>query len=157
MTKHLEKGWNPKNQKSKNNPNYQNNMKNLKIITILSLILILSSCGVTAKFPVSNVAPAADITIKKQYDKNGNCKISIEAKNLAAADRLTPPKNDYVVWIVSETDGIRNIGKLKIKNAETAGIETLTPFKFSEVFITAEDQGEVSNPAGIEITRYKFK
>ncbi len=59
--------------------------------------------------------------------------------------------------IVSETDGVRNIGKLKIKNAETAGIETLTPFKFSEVFITAEDQADVTYPGGIEITRIKFK
>jgi len=132
-------------------------MNNLKIFTFFSLILILSSCGITAKFPVSNIAPAADISIKKQFDKNGNCKISIEAKNLAAADRLTPPKSEYVVWIVSETDGIRNIGKLKIKNAESTGIETLTPFKFREVFITAEDQTDVSYPAGIEITRIKYK
>jgi hypothetical protein len=137
--------------------NYQNHMKNFKTLTILALVFVLSSCGTTVKFPVSNVTPAADITVNKQYDKNGNCRISITAKNLAAVDRLTPPKSAYVVWIVSETNEVRNIGQLKNKNAQTAKLETLAPSKFSEIFITAEDRADVTYPAGIEISRVRFK
>jgi PBP1b-binding outer membrane lipoprotein LpoB len=132
-------------------------MKTLKTLSILALVLIISSCANTAKFPISNVTPAADIVATMNHDKNGNNKITITAKNLAAVERLDPPKSAYVVWIVTEKDGVRNIGKLLNKNAHTTGLETLTPFKFSEVFITAEDQADASYPTGIEISRIKVK
>ncbi len=132
-------------------------MKTLKTLTILVLVLIVSSCANTSKFPVSVVTPAADIVATMKHDKNGNYKITITAKNLAAIERLNPPKNAYVVWIVTEKDGIRNIGKLINKNVQTTGLETLTPFKFKEVFITAEDQADTTYPTGLEISRTKFK
>ena len=120
-------------------------MKTFKRLSILALVLIISSCANTAKFPTMN------------QDNNGNYKISVTAKNLAAVERLNPPKNAYVVWIVTEKDGVRNIGKLLNKNAQTTGLETLVPFKFTEVFITAEDQVDASYPTGIEISRTRFK
>ena len=132
-------------------------MKTLKTLSILALVLIISSCANTAKFPVSNVTPAADIVATMNRDNNGNYKISVTAKNLAAVERLNPPKTAYVVWIVTEKDGVRNIGKMLNKNAQTTNLETLTPFKFSEVFITAEDQVDASYPNGLEISRTKFK
>jgi hypothetical protein len=131
-------------------------MKTLKTLTILSLAIIITSCANTAKFPVSSVTPAADIVATMKQDNNGNYKIYITAKNLAAVERLNPPKSAYVVWIVTEKDGVRNIGKLSNKNAETTSLETLTPFKFTEVFITAEEQLDASYPIGIEISRTKF-
>jgi hypothetical protein len=132
-------------------------MKNIKYISILAMLFIFTSCSTTVKFPTSGVAPAADISATKKEDKNGNFKVSITAKNLASADRLNPPKSAYVVWIVTKTDGIRSIGRLTNKNAKTASIETLTPFAFTEIFITAEDQLDISYPSGVEIARAKFK
>ncbi|MEI6754385.1 MAG: hypothetical protein WCK78_14615 [Paludibacter sp.] len=132
-------------------------MKTLKMLTILALTLGMSSCANMVKFPISNVTPAADITATMSQDNNGNYKISVTAKNLAAVERLNPPKTAYVVWIVTEKDGVRNIGKMLNKNAQTTNLETLTPFKFSEVFITAEDQVDASYPTGLEISRTKFK
>lgn len=132
-------------------------MKTLKLLSILSLALIISSCANSVKFPVSNVTPAADIVATMDKDNNGNYKISITAKNLAAVDRLNPPKSAYVVWIVTENDGVRNIGKLLNKNVQTTGLETLTPFKFSEVFITAEEHDDAIYPSGFEISRTRFK
>ena len=132
-------------------------MKTIKKLSILALVLIMSSCANMVKFPISNVTPAADITATMSQDNNGNFKISLTARNLSSVERLNPPKNAYVVWIVTERDGVRNIGKLLNKNAETTSLETLVPFKFSEVFITAEDQADASFPTGIEISRTKFK
>jgi len=135
----------------------KNNMKNLKTVTYMALILLISSCANMAKFPVSRVTLAADIVAYKKHDKNGNCMLSITAKNLAAVDRIKPSKSTYVVWIVTEKDGVRNIGKLSNRNAKRTGLETLTPYNFTEVFITAEDQADVTYPTGIEISRAKFK
>jgi hypothetical protein len=35
-------------------------------------------------------------------------------------------------------------------------MKTLVPFKFTEVFITAEDQADISYPTGVEISRINF-
>lgn len=131
-------------------------MKNLKKGIVLVLILALSSCANILKFPISTVSPAANIEIRRQQDQNGNNAIKITANNLAAAERLSPPKKFYVAWVLLESNEVRNIGQLNVKNAKKAEIETLTPFKFTEVFITAEDQADILYPTGVEISRIKF-
>jgi len=132
-------------------------MKNLKFVSILALILFISSCASTVKFPVSSVVPAADIVAKKQHDKNGNFKLTLTAKNLADAERLYPSNSNFVVWIESESDQIRSIGRLLNKNGKTKSITALVPFNFKKVYITAEEKGEVSMPSGPEIARAEFK
>lgn len=132
-------------------------MDKIRNTSLLALIFFFTSCATTVKFPTSSVTPAADITAKKKADKNGNFKISITAKNLASADRLEPPQSVYIAWIVTNTEGTRSIGRLTNKNAKTATIETLTPFAFTEIFITAEGQADISYPSGVEIARARFK
>jgi len=65
----------------------------------MSVILFLTSCSTTAKFPVSSVTPAAEITAKKTQDKNKNYVIEVVAKNLASADRVDPSKKNYSVGL----------------------------------------------------------
>jgi PBP1b-binding outer membrane lipoprotein LpoB len=131
-------------------------MKTLKTFAILTLAFLMSSCASSIKFPVSTVTPAADIVFSKSHDHNGNTRVKIVAKNLAAPDRIDSHQKVYVVWIMTDKDGPRSIGVLKNKNVQTTELETLTPLRFSEVFITAEDQVEASYPSGIEISRIRF-
>ncbi len=131
-------------------------MKNLKTGIYVILILALSSCANVSKFPISAVSPAANIEMRRQQDNNGNTKITITAKNLAGAERLSPPKKMYVAWIILDSNEVRNIGQLDVTNAKKTKIETLIPSKFTDVFITAEDQANVSYPTGVEISRIKF-
>ena len=79
------------------------------------------------------------------------------AKNLASPNRIDPSKKNYSVWIVTENNGTKNAGQLINKNAKKATLKTSTPYKFKEIFITAEDQGDYSYPVGIEISRTAFK
>lgn len=131
-------------------------MKSLNSITIIALVFFFTSCATTVKFPTSAITPAADIIATKKADKNGNYKVSITAKNLASADRLVPPQSVYMAWIVTRNEGTRSIGRLTNKNAVTTSLETLTPFAFTEIFITAEGQSDISYPLGVEITRARF-
>ena len=78
----------------------------MKSILLSVLILVMASCATVVKFPVSSVAPAADI------------KANI--------------KND---------------------NAQKMKLQTLTSFHPKEIFITAEEDGNVTFPSGIEISR----
>ncbi len=131
-------------------------MKTLKGLLLGAVVLILTSCASTAKFPVSSVTPAAEITAKMKQDKNKNYVIEVTGRNMASANRLNPPKNNYIVWIVTDKNGTKNIGQLINKNAKKSYLKTSTPFSVKEIFITAEDQGDISYPSGIEISRTKF-
>ncbi len=131
-------------------------MKTLKSLFFGAVVLFLASCATTAKFPVSSVTPAAEITAKIKQDKNKNYVIEVIARNMASADRLTPPKNNYIVWIVTENNGTKNIGQLLSENAKKSQLKTVTPYYVTEIFITAEDQADISFPYGIEISRTSF-
>lgn len=68
-------------------------MKKGNLIILFSVVaFIFQSCGITAKFPVSSIVPAADITATKSVDKNKNYVIKVIAKSLANPERLNPPK-----------------------------------------------------------------
>lgn len=125
-------------------------MKNLFLS--LFIVALMTSCGSTLVFPVSDIAPAAEINAKIKKDKQSNYVISLSARYLASPDRLTPPRKVYVVWLVSKENGTANMGLLKVENAEKSSLEVLTPFEPVEMFITAEDEGNVSTPNGVEIS-----
>lgn len=132
-------------------------MKSLINLLIVTVLVFLTSCATTTKFPVSSVTPAAEITAKKKKDNNNNYIIEVTAKNLASANRVDPSKKNYNVWIVTENNGTKNAGMLVNKNAKTATLKTSTPYDVKEIFITAEDQGDYSYPVGIEISRTTIK
>lgn len=131
-------------------------MRTIKSLMIIGVVALITSCATTVKFPVSSTVPGADITVSKQQDKNNNYVIVLTAKNMADASRLNPPKNNYIVWIESDDGTIKNIGQLSNKNAKKAILKTATPFDVKEIFITAEDQGNLTYPSGIEISRIRF-
>jgi hypothetical protein len=131
-------------------------MKKIQYFIAGSVLMILSACGSTVKFPTSTVTPAAEITAKTTTDNNSNTVIEVVAKNLASAERLDPPKTSYVVWIGTEDNGTKNIGLLNSKNGRKAVLKTSTPFKVKEIYITAEESGNISYPSGIEISRTSF-
>lgn len=128
-------------------------MSALRIIFFSIAILLLNSCSSTLKFPISSVTPAAEIKVNIKKDKHNNHVIKVTAVDLAGADRLIPPKNNYIIWIVTERNGIKNVGQLTSKNEKKSYLITNTPFNIKEVFITAEEQGNISYPSGIEITK----
>ncbi|WP_372944547.1 hypothetical protein [Muriicola sp.] len=119
-------------------------------------VALITSCGTTKTFPVSNLAPAAEITVKQKTDSNDNNEITVKAKYLASPDRVSRGATAYVVWLVSEENGVKNIGALYNENGEDSELETVTSFVGTEIFITAERQASISRPDGVEITRVKL-
>lgn len=118
--------------------------------------LVLTSCSSTLKLPVSNETPAAVITVKQKKDKNENHTLIITAENLASAQRLSPSRETYVVWVETAQNGLKNVGQLNPENGKKATLETVSSFEPVEIIITAEDKGSVSIPTGTEITRKRF-
>jgi hypothetical protein len=128
-------------------------MKTKNYLSLLIICLILSSCATIIKFPVSSIAPAADGVVKFTKDNNNNYILNVKVKYLTSADRLIPPKKLYVVWIKTDAGAVKNIGQLisdKKNNASLTGISSSKPV---QVFVTAEDTGDINWPSSQELFR----
>lgn len=126
------------------------------------MIISFGSCAKKIAFQTSSVVPAArgEVTVKK--DNNKNYLIQINIANLAEVNRLESSKNVYVVWMESDESNVKNIGKIKsdskfLSSKLKASFETVTVFKPSKIFITAEDDAEVQNPSNqVVLSTNKF-
>lgn len=132
------------------------NMKKLPNV-LAGFVMMITSCATTAKFPVSTVAPAAEISAKKTLDKNKNYVVELVALNLTSPERLNPPKDHYNVWIITEQNEYKNLGQIMNANAKRVNFKTLSPYNPKQIIVTAEDEGNRLLPTGIEISRTSFK
>lgn len=126
--------------------------QSILISRIKNIILILASammifsfgqCNAQADFLTSSVVPAARGSVTVNKDKYNNYIMEIQISNLAEASRLTPPKNTYVVWMVTDENITKNIGQIRTKTSFfskklKADFETKTAFRPVRIFITAE-------------------
>lgn len=134
----------------------------LKAASVLSFFLSVvilfsvSSCSQKMTFGISPVVPAAIGTVKIQTDKNNNYRVDVTLKNLAASNRLTPPRATYIVWVETQSNGVKNIGQINTSGKNLKGsLRTNFPFKPVNVFITAEDLQNVATPGSTIILTTK--
>jgi hypothetical protein len=126
-----------------------------KMYALLSVALLFSFSSYAQKmvFHNSGVAPAAEAKVRIKHTKNKNYSINLKVVHLAPASNLNPPKKTYVAWMVTENNGTKNIGQFRSKSgliskALKGSIKTVTPFKPTAFFITAEDDGAIGEPRG---------
>jgi hypothetical protein len=120
-------------------------------LTCTMMISSFSPCGAQADFLISSVVPAARGYVMVTKDKYNNYIIKINVSNLAEAGRLTPPKNTYVVWMVTDKDSAKNIGQIRtttslLSKKLKASFETKSSFKPLRIFITAEYDPNLQYP-----------
>ena len=117
--------------------------------TILSLSF--SSCSNKILFLNSTVVPAAEGYIKISKSDNDNYNVDINILHLTEPKKLSPPMNNYVVWIETANQGVKNLGQLNsssglFSSTLKAEMHTSTPFKPVRVFITAENSADINYP-----------
>lgn len=130
--------------------------KILSVLTILFLTFLISSCAKKIVFQPSVIVPAATGKVKIKKDGNNNYSINLSVQNLADADRLTPPQNVYIVWIMTKESGVKNIGQIKSSSGLFSGkmkasLQAVSPFKPTRVFITAERNNDILYPGSQEV------
>lgn len=123
------------------------------LLSLLAIMTLMSftSCAKKVAFQTSTIVPAARGDVKIKKDENKNYLIKIELENLAEVNRIEPPKSAYVVWMETEDASVKNIGQIKsdskfLSSKLKASFETVTPFKPTKIFITAEDNANVQYP-----------
>ena len=129
----------------------------LKNVALLLTVIafLLTACSQKMNFTASPVVPAAEGSVKLKKDKNDNYVIDVNIIRLAEPDRLQPPKETYVVWMRTKSNGTKNIGQLQsssglLSKTLKASLNTVTPFEPESFFITAENDGAAVYP-GSEI------
>lgn len=136
-------------------------LKSIKIVALIfSISFLFISCSHKLVFSTSAIVPAAEGTVKIKHDKNNNYTLDVEVTNLADPSKLQPSKENYVVWMNTERNGVKNIGQLKsssgfFSDTRKASLSTVTPFKPVDIFITAENAVNIQNPQGMVVLRTK--
>ena len=127
-------------------------LKNI-LFGIFAIMIVLSfnSCTKKVDFLLSSVVPAARGSVKVSRDNNKNYVIKISLTELAEVQRLQPLKQTYVVWMVTDQNETKNIGRLNSKPSLlskklTASFKSVSTFKPTKIFITAEDNANTPYP-----------
>ncbi len=120
----------------------------------------LSSCAKKMTFGTSSVVPAAQGSVKLKSDKNNNTSIDLSVERLAKPEDLTPPRKTYVVWMETAGNGTKNIGSINTSSGFLSGklkssLKTVTPYKPTGFFITAEDDETITYPGSQVVLRTK--
>ena len=121
------------------------------LVFISALVLCVAAWAGDIPLVASSAVPAASGKVSYEHDRNGNLKLDIKTKHLAAPERLTPAKNSYVVWIRSTDGQTQNAGLLRVNSNLEGSFSTTTPIKAFDISITAEDNPSASQPTGPEI------
>jgi len=127
------------------------NLKNvLLLISSLLIFLTVVSCAKKIMFQTSSVVPAARGEVAVKKDKNNNFRVLVELSYLAEPDRLSPAKNTYVVWMVSdENDTPINLGQIVSTSKLNVKFETVTSSKPKRIFVTAENDASIQYPGNM--------
>lgn len=118
-----------------------------KVISFVLAAVLMTSCAQKVAFPDSAALPGADAVLKVDKNKNNNYELELEVDNIAKPNRLTPPRNNYIVWLETSSHGTINIGNLRVSDKNKASMITVTPYKPIRVFISAEDRQDVIFPS----------
>jgi hypothetical protein len=127
-----------------------------RIVLLFATVLLVASCATREKFTTSTVVPAAIGDVKVKKDDNNNYRVEISVENLAEPSRLPVPKSVYVVWAQTGGGSPQNLGQLRsssglFSSKLKAEMKTVTAYKPSRVFITAEDIPTAQYPSSYVI------
>lgn len=115
-------------------------------ILALTLIFAFTECSRKVSFTSSSVVPAATGYVKVKRNSNNNYVIQVNVSNLAEVSMLTPPKQTYVVWMVTDREHTKNLGQIKSSSNLNASFETASSSRPIRIFITAENDPTTHYP-----------
>jgi hypothetical protein len=128
--------------------------KNIFLGLLASMILFsFSSNAQKIEFLNSSIVPAAKGNVKVNTDKNNNYVIKVSVTNLAEVTRLEPSRETYVLWMVTNEDKTENVGQLIsssgiLSKGMKASFKTVSSSKPIKIYITAENDGNITIPEG---------
>jgi hypothetical protein len=102
-------------------------------------------------------APASEGTVRVSGGDNGNSKVSIRVKHLAAPSRMASNSSVYVVWIQPRDGDQQNVGALTLNKDLEGSLETLTPHRRFKLTVTPEPNGQAASPSNKPVFTYEVE
>jgi hypothetical protein len=115
-------------------------------ILITGMMFPITLSAQKNKFLISSVVPAAQGYAKVKKDNNKNYAIKVEIRDLADVARLQTSKVSYVVWMETDQDRTENLGQLNSSKQNKASLETVSSYKPSKIYVTAEENTNAQYP-----------
>ena len=129
-------------------------------ILVLGMMYPVTSCAQKSQkveFMTSSVVPGAKGYVKVKHEKdNKNYSIKVEIAALADVDRLQTSSVSYVVWMETDQGNTENLGQLNsssgfLSKQMKASLETISSYKPSIIYVTAEENTNAQYPGGDKI------
>lgn len=97
----------------------------------------------------SGAVQDAEAEIKLREESNGNTEVRLQVQRLPKASELNEKAETYVVWAQAPEGGeVFNLGALDVGDNGRGEMETLTPLKKFDLYITAEPIASAKTPTG---------
>jgi hypothetical protein len=128
-------------------------MKRTQALFAATLLLLGIALARDIKLTPGTVDPGAQGKLEVNKQKDGTQQVKVDVQHLALPSALTPPKMGYVVWIQPPDHPPENHGVLKVDNKEKGSFQTTTAYPRFDVFVTAEDNLQVTEPSGPVVFR----
>ena len=98
----------------------------------------------------SDKVPAASGQIQIGAGSNGNTSLHVVVNHMAPAEKVSSGATTYVVWVrpLAPDGQPQNLGALAVDNDLKGALDTITPLKTFEVFVTPEASPSVQSPHG---------
>lgn len=119
-------------------------------VLLFGLFGLFGPAGKSFPLTPGKMVPAAAGTVNVTKDtNNGNLKLVLKVKNLALPGSLTPPANEYVVWIEPYAEHGTPVkqGALGVDGKLNGELKTETSSKNFNIIVTAENSVSVTNPS----------
>jgi hypothetical protein len=123
-------------------------------VSLLCLLITVAAAVLFARddhMINSTLVPAAIGTIHTDNDPNGNTGVKISVHHLANPHELSPGYSSYIVWIRPRDQQAVNAGELRVNDNLEGSLQTTTPNKDFDVFVTAENNPRADTPTGPEV------
>jgi hypothetical protein len=94
--------------------------------------------------------PAATGKVHLSAGPNGNTRIQLVMHHLAPPSKACPGASIYVVWAKVWYEGAvpQNLGELRVDKDLSASLDTVTPLRTFDLFLSCEVMPAVQRPTG---------
>ncbi len=131
-------------------------LRRILAVAVASTFVGLAACHHEQSGPqpvtlsASDKVPAANGSFEALPAGNGNTAIHLSVAHMAPPDKVAAGATTYVVWVQPlASDGQpQNVGALHVDANRRGALDTITPLRSFEVFVTPEASASVQQPSG---------
>jgi hypothetical protein len=127
--------------------------RKIPTLLLIGLFLTAASSGREGRLFNTGATPAAEGKVITSADRNGNTQVEVQVKHLATPQKLTPPRQAYLVWVQPRGKPPELLGVLRVNDKLEGSLTGTTPYKVFDISLTAEDTPHLERPSNTMVLK----